>query len=84
LIISTTDCFIWNSIASVCAPAITIHTVVKYAKKGISAVKVFKKVAIISAYGPTVVGLGSIPLIIHPIDHLADFVLDNSFRKIFP
>lgn len=30
---------------------------------------------------PTGVGLASIPLIIHPIDRLMDYVMDNTYRK---
>lgn len=34
---------------------------------------------------PTGVGIGSIPLIIHPIDSFVDFAMDNTTRKImFP
>jgi len=58
--------------------------VVKYTKKSIQAVKALRRIAIVSAYGPTVVGLGCIPLIIHPIDHFADALLDYTFRIIFP
>jgi fission process protein 1 len=30
---------------------------------------------------PTAIGIGSIPLIIHPIDDLVDYSMDNSIRK---
>ena len=29
---------------------------------------------------PTLVGLASIPFIIHPIDHFVDYLMDNSIR----
>lgn len=31
---------------------------------------------------PTMVGLGTIPLIIHPIDAFVDWAMDNTIRKI--
>lgn len=31
---------------------------------------------------PTFVGLGSIPFIVKPIDHLVDVLMDNTYRKV--
>jgi hypothetical protein len=34
---------------------------------------------------PSIIGLLSIPLIIHPIDHATDFVMDNTIRgRLYP
>lgn len=38
--------------------------------------------AMVATWFPTAVGLGSIPLIIQPIDRLVDFFMDSTFRKI--
>ena len=38
--------------------------------------------AMVSKWAPTACGLGSIPFIIHPIDNLVDFALDNTTRKL--
>lgn len=34
-------------------------------------------------YFPTLIGLCSIPFIIHPIDHFVDYFMDNTYRKLF-
>ena len=82
--ISIVDCAIFQSIASCAAPAVTIYTVVNFTKKSIEAVKALRRIAIVSAYGPTVVGLGCIPLIIRPIDRSTNALLDYTFRMVFP
>lgn len=38
--------------------------------------------AVVSKWLPTATGLGSIPVIITPIDNLVDFALDNTTRKL--
>lgn len=38
--------------------------------------------AVVSKWLPTAVGLGSIPIIITPIDNLVDYTLDNTTRKL--
>lgn len=43
-----------------------------------------RKVALsapLNKWFPTIMGLGSIPMIIHPIDNFVDFALDNTTRK---
>lgn len=32
-------------------------------------------------WGATLIGLASIPLIIHPIDRCVDYAMDNTYRK---
>lgn len=72
------DVLLWQMLASVIIPGFTINRIcwgtgrlLKMAK----AAKTLQKTA------PTAVGLASIPLIIHPIDKLMDYVMDNSYRK---
>lgn len=72
------DVLLWQMLASVIIPGFTINRIcwgtgrlLKMAK----AAKAVRKTA------PTAVGLASIPLIIHPIDKLMDYVMDNTYRK---
>ena len=64
------DVFLWQMAASVAIPGFTINTICK-------------TVAKLGAPKPlvTAVGLGCIPLIIHPIDHAVDVGMDNSYRQ---
>lgn len=39
--------------------------------------------AAVSQWLPTAAGLGSIPIIIHPIDNAVDYALDNTTRSYF-
>jgi len=76
------DTFTWHILASMVLPAVTIHAIVDNSKK------IFKKSNIknnspIKKFGPTVIGLCSIPFIIHPLDHFTDYFMDNTFRKIY-
>jgi hypothetical protein len=43
--------------------------------------KTLKKSPVLRRWAPTTIGLGVIPLIIHPIDHCVDTIMDNSIRK---
>ena len=38
--------------------------------------------ALVTKWFPTAAGLGSIPIIITPIDNLVDYALDNTTRKL--
>jgi fission process protein 1 len=82
-----TDSLLWHSLASFALPGIAVHKIVKYSSKTLKYVKKeFPKLAIQSRtirFAPLIMGLLSIPFIIHPIDHATDFVLDNSVRKIY-
>lgn len=76
------DLTIWHGLASMAIPAFTIHTIVKYSSVGL---KHFPKVYG-TKYGkflPSILGLVSIPFIIHPIDHMTDYAMDNTIRKYY-
>ena len=34
-------------------------------------------------WGPTVIGLGTIPFIVHPIDVSVDFIMEHSIRLLY-
>jgi fission process protein 1 len=74
------DCLTWQTAASVAVPGFAINRLVFFS--GLLTKNL--------AYGParrwlpTLIGLGAIPLIIHPIDHGVHYVMDNSVRKLYP
>lgn len=81
--VKTFDTVIWHSIASLAVPGLTIHTIVNGAHKATSMVpaKMFPRAV---ALCPPLVGLASIPFIIHPIDRATDWFMDNTFRQVYP
>lgn len=76
------DTLLWQSLASVMIPGATINLLVKAARFSIPRSPVALP-AVIAKWLPTAVGLGSIPLIIHPIDGSVDYLLDNTTRKLY-
>ena len=81
-----TDRLLWHSMASLLFPAITIHAIHKGLTKLIS--KTNSKmpyIKYISGKYPlaTLGSLFPIPLIIHPIDHVSDFIMDNTYRVYY-
>jgi mitochondrial fission process protein 1 len=76
---SAADVLIWQSLASVIIPGFSINMLVKFSRLAVSKNTIALPV-MVSTWFPTAVGLGSIPLIIHPIDAAVDFVMDKSIR----
>eukprot|EP00455_Lapot_gusevi_P027045 TRINITY_DN285_c0_g1_i3.p2 TRINITY_DN285_c0_g1~~TRINITY_DN285_c0_g1_i3.p2 ORF type:complete len:119 (-),score=22.21 TRINITY_DN285_c0_g1_i3:144-500(-) len=74
----TVDTGVWQCLASVLIPGFTINRVVAVTKfvTDRSPLPSLAKRSI-----PTAVGLGIIPFIVHPIDHLVDQVMDRTYRK---
>ena len=60
-------------------PGATINVIVKASRFALGRPPIPTAVA---GWAPTIIGLGSIPLIIHPIDDAVDYLLDNTTRKI--
>lgn len=75
------DTMLWQTLASVLIPGLTINKIVKMAKLGVKSVP--NTPAMLRTWSPTIVGLAAIPFIIHPIDHFVDFALDNTTRPLF-
>ena len=75
------DLAIWHSLASMALPAFTIHSIVKYSGKVIK--KCSDPASKFGKFGPTIIGLCSIPFIIHPLDHVTDFSMNNTLRKFY-
>lgn len=80
---ATTDTILWQTLASVMIPGATINIIVKACRSAI------RKSPLILPYMvgdwlPTIAGLGSIPLIVCPIDEAVDVLLDNTTRQWWP
>ena len=74
------DTALWHSIASMGLPAFTIHSIVKYSTLALKNTQLDPKIKVAI---PVVLGLGSIPFIIHPLDHITDYLMDNTIRKLY-
>jgi fission process protein 1 len=81
--IVTGDTAVFHTFASMLLPAVTIHTVVKYAGKGLQKTNLLANFPKVRAWTPTVVGLCSIPFVVHPIDHGVEFVMDKTIRQFY-
>ena len=74
------DCLVWQTFASVAIPGFTINRIC-YASMFLLS-KVNKKNIRFNKILTTVIGLGSIPVIIHPIDHFCHQVMDKTVRPV--
>ena len=73
------DTLLWQSLASVAIPGGVINTIVRATRFTVA--RTVGLPLAVTKWAPTVMGLGSIPFIVTPIDHCVDFALDNSTRK---
>lgn len=80
--IRTVDVLLWQSFASVIIPGATINLIVKASRFAVAR-SPFALAATVQKWLPTAAGLGSIPLIVPPIDDAVDILLDNSTRQWF-
>ena len=80
------DSGIFHTSASIVTPAVVIHSIVKFAgkiqtkilnSKNITGHKYMKFI-------PSIIGLVSIPFIIHPIDHGTEYIMDHTIRPYYP
>ncbi|XP_060663158.1 mitochondrial fission process protein 1 [Drosophila nasuta] len=74
--IRAADVFSWQMLASVILPGLAINRIT-----AVSKLMLRKSPAIVLKTLPTVIGLASIPLIVHPIDSLVDRFMDATFRQ---
>jgi len=78
--IAAFDTLVWQALASVIIPGFTINRIC--AASLFSLAKVAPKVPLNTRkWMTTAVGLGVIPFIVHPIDTLVHFGMDNTTRK---
>jgi fission process protein 1 len=78
------DTLIWQSLASVMIPGATINAIVKASRWAVTAAAASSRrplPSMVMTWVPTAVGLGSIPLIIHPIDSAVDWFMESTFRQ---
>lgn len=75
---ATVDTLAWQLFASVALPGVTINMIVKLSR---AAVRQVALPILVATWLPTVVGLGSIPFIVHPIDAGVDYALDSTLRQ---
>ena len=78
--IATFDTLLWQSLASVMIPGLAINVIVRASRFAVARSPLTLP-ALASKWLPTATGIGSIPLIIHPIDSFVDLTLDNSTRR---
>ncbi|KAG7388078.1 Mitochondrial fission process protein 1 [Phytophthora pseudosyringae] len=76
---ATIDTLAWQTMASVVIPGFTINRVV--AMSSFAVQKAVKNSPVVRRWAPTALGLGVIPLIIHPIDGFVDLAMDKTMRK---
>lgn len=74
------DTLIWQLLASVGIPGFTINRICWASKKALKITN-FAKGTPIAKFVPTIIGLASIPFIIHPIDRGVDLLMDETYRK---
>ncbi|XP_017790536.1 PREDICTED: mitochondrial fission process protein 1 [Habropoda laboriosa] len=77
-LLSMTDTLLWQSFASVLIPGFTINricTAVQFVQRRSNIL------AIKSRWIPTVIGLATIPFIIHPIDHIVEEAMNVTYRE---
>ncbi|AYV75601.1 MAG: mitochondrial fission process protein 1 [Terrestrivirus sp.] len=87
-IVNCVDKAVWHTFASMIFPAASVHTIVKFSGKGYlyGMKKMLPQVLNAIKYtrvGSVATGLLAIPFIIHPLDHLTDYAMDNSMRKLY-
>lgn len=80
--LATFDTLLWQSLASVMIPGATINIIVRAARFGVARIPMSLPAAV-TKWFPTCAGIGSIPVIIHPIDNAVDYALDNTTRVWF-
>lgn len=78
IVVSMSDTLLWQSFASVIVPGFTINRIC-------AAVQFIQKksnnVSLKNRWIPTIIGLASIPLIIHPIDNLVEETMNVTYRR---
>lgn len=73
-----TDTLVWQALASVIIPGFTINRVCWVTNKLLQSARTLPPM--VRKWSTTVVGIGCIPLIVHPIDRSVDYLMDNSLR----
>lgn len=72
---------LWHTQASLLFPSLTIHTIVGATKKITPRINWMN--ARYKKWMPAGIALASIPFLIHPLDHLADFTMRHTYCRYF-
>eukprot|EP00873_Tetraselmis_striata_P000598 jgi/Tetstr1/420862/TSEL_011935.t1 len=80
VLVAVADTLIWQSLASVMAPGLAINRAV-WASDLLLGAAGPRMPAPLRRWGPTVVGLGLIPLIVHPIDEGVTWLMERTVRR---
>lgn len=75
------DTLLWQTLASVTIPGVTINLIVKASRVAVPRLPGLSGFAV--KWIPTVLGLSSIPFIVHPIDRSVDYMMDNTVRQLW-
>jgi fission process protein 1 len=78
------DVLVWQTLASVLIPGKVINMVTAFSTQAVSNSTLPRRYTHRARYLPTAVGLAFIPLIIKPIDHGVDLLMDSTLRKVVP
>ena len=76
------DVLLWQGLASVAIPGLTINSVVKATAHACASKRAAGLSPSVVRWAPTLVGLAVVPLIIAPIDAFTDALLDSTTRKL--
>ena len=79
------DVLIWQTLASVLIPGKLIHFVTHQSSHIIETYpSIHKNIPLrIRPWSPTIIGLSTIPFIIHPIDNAVDWFMDSTIRSVW-
>ena len=81
------DTLVWQSLASVLIPGVVIHKIVDVSCDVLAgkypALPLKNVPHSVRRWGPTGVGLATIPLVIHPLDNFVHFLMDLTLRPAF-
>jgi mitochondrial fission process protein 1 len=77
------DALIFQCFASVLIPGNIIAFFVETSDEKLKEVESLKDNEAVLKWGPTFIGLGAIPFIVHPIDVSVDFVMEHSIRLLY-
>ncbi|XP_063541059.1 mitochondrial fission process protein 1 [Cydia strobilella] len=80
MIVGTGDALIWQTLASIVIPGITVNRIVFYTGRALKGKPVPPAV---QRFAPVAVGLACIPIIVTPIDRAVSMFMNVTYRLIF-
>ncbi|NXC41160.1 MTFP1 protein, partial [Penelope pileata] len=81
VVVAVADTFVWQSLASVAIPGLTINRLCAASMALLGACTRWPLP--LRKWATTALGLAAIPAIITPIDRSVDFLMDSSIRKLY-